>query len=874
MKRFLLIGAGLVLVLVAAAAIVPFLVPNEVYRNQIEKSATNALGREVKLSGEVGLSVFPRISASVGGVTIANPPAFSRENMVEAGQLRAVVRWAPLLSRRVEVAEIIFADADVALERLASGETNWELGAPSEEPAGEDGGGGGGFDAGIDRASLRNAALSYRDAVSGADYALREFNLSASLQALDEPLALQADGIFQDEPFEIDLMLETPEALTAGAPARADLSLDTDLASAGYEGGLTLGDVISLDGGFDLDASDLAGLAALAGVDPGVDLSSIGRVRADGRASGALESLALEFSRLDVDGDLFEAAYAGGLTLAASPVLEGRLTFNTSDLTGLLSGFGIDAPGGGALSGVDFSGDLSGPVDAVNVANARLRHDGAMLDAAFDGAVSMAGKGRVDGQMSASSNRLRELLSAFDVELAPGETLESFSLEAAASGTLQAITLGSLDARLDDIAATGSAGVDLSGARPKATANLTTGVVDLSPFLGEGDTSRNPPPGEGWSDEPLDLAGLNAVDADIQLKADSLIIGDVRLDAADLGATLSGGRLNADIRSARAFGGAWTGRLGLNAAGGVPRMELEATGQPIALSEALGLLAGLDALTGTGDINIDVSASGASLKALVSDLSGEMSANVADGMLRGINIGQLVRSREDIVRALADGSLQLALSPQAETDFTNLVAGLSLSGGVAELKAFRLDNPVLSLEGSGRIDLGARTLDVGIVPRLDTTGQGEGSALQLNGVPIPFRVRGDWLSPGLAPDTQMVQRLLQEDLTNRARDEIRSEIGDDIAGSVLGEILGVPQPARPEAPPSQTEAATPEDGASAAPADGQAAPEEGEARAQPADPEDVIRGAAEDAAREALGDIFGGLGGQDEEGEEDDNGNE
>lgn len=868
MKRFLWIGGIVLFVLLAAFAIVPFLVPNDVYRSQIEKSASQALGREVTLSGDVGLSLLPRISASIEGVTIANPDGFSRENMVEAGQLRAVVRWAPLISRRVEVAELIFADADVALERLESGETNWQLGPPSPSQEDGSGAGGGGFDAGIDRASLRNAALSYRDALTGADYALRDLDLTASMRALDAPLRLEAAGVFQEEAFEIDLRLETPQALMSGQPARAGIDFESGLADAGYDGALTLADAPVLDGDFSLDARDLAGLAALAGTDAGIDLARIGRIRAEGRAEGPVAALQLGFSRLDLTGDLVEAGYEGRMTLSQVPVLDGALDLRTSDLAGLLNAFGVSVPGGSALSELEFSGKLSGPADAVSLAGARLRHESDLLEAGFDGAVSLAGAGAIDGELTASSTRLRELLAAFDVALAPGETLRQFRLDASASGTLEAIDLTGLSAQLDDIRATGRAGLDLRGERAKVSANLSTGHVDLSAFLGEGEGDPPADKAAGWSDEPLDLAGLRAVDADLQLEAERVILGDVTLDKADLGATLDGGRLNADIRSAQAFGGAWTGRMGLDASGGMPRMELDVTGEPISLSQTLSVLAGLDALTGTGDLVIDVSSSGASLKALVSGLSGEMSANVADGMVRGINIGRLVRSRENIVRALADGSLQLALSPEAETDFTNLVAGLSLQDGVAELEDFRLDNPVLTLEGSGRIDLGARTLDVGIVPRLDTSGQGQGSAVQLNGVPIPFRIRGDWLAPKLAPDTQMVQNILREDLTSRARDEIRSNIGGDVAGSVLGEILGVPAPKEAPPPAGETEATAPDGSAEAVPAgDAEPAAEPSES-AEPADPEDIIRGAAENAARDALGDLFGSGDREDENGGE------
>ena len=118
MKRTILILAGIFGLLLVAALTVPFFVPKAVYKAQIEKAATGALNRDVSLTGDVTVSVFPRISASVGGVTVANPEGFSAPNMIEAGELRGSVKWMPLLSRRVEVQELSFVDANVQLEKL------------------------------------------------------------------------------------------------------------------------------------------------------------------------------------------------------------------------------------------------------------------------------------------------------------------------------------------------------------------------------------------------------------------------------------------------------------------------------------------------------------------------------------------------------------------------------------------------------------------------------------------------------------------------------------------------------------------------------------------------------------------------------------
>ncbi|MEP1599393.1 MAG: AsmA family protein, partial [Hyphomonas sp.] len=95
MKRVLLIISGIAILLIIAAVSVPFFIPKSVYKAQIERAATNALQREVTLAGDVNISVFPRISASVQQVTVANPEGFATPNMIEAGELRGSVKWIP-----------------------------------------------------------------------------------------------------------------------------------------------------------------------------------------------------------------------------------------------------------------------------------------------------------------------------------------------------------------------------------------------------------------------------------------------------------------------------------------------------------------------------------------------------------------------------------------------------------------------------------------------------------------------------------------------------------------------------------------------------------------------------------------------------------
>ncbi|MEM7004942.1 MAG: AsmA family protein, partial [Pseudomonadota bacterium] len=217
MRRLIIILPAIVVLLIGALIAIAVLIPKSVYRTQIQTAAEASLGREVNLDGPISLSFFPRIAASVSDVTVANPDGFSRQNIVEAGQLRASVKWGPLLTGSVRVQEMALIEADVELERLEDGRSNWEFGdaetdteVPSPAPEG------GEIDAGFDQIRIVRSNLTYSDAVSETAFSITDFDLAAEASSLSEPLKLNSSGLFDDNAFNIALELSTPNALLSG----------------------------------------------------------------------------------------------------------------------------------------------------------------------------------------------------------------------------------------------------------------------------------------------------------------------------------------------------------------------------------------------------------------------------------------------------------------------------------------------------------------------------------------------------------------------------------------------------------------------------------------------------------------------------------
>nr|WP_321441471.1 AsmA family protein [uncultured Hyphomonas sp.] len=838
MKRILLILAGIFGLLLVAALTVPFFVPKSVYKTQIEKAATGALNRDVVLTGDVSVSVFPRISASVGGVTVANPDGFSAPNMIEAGELRGSVKWMPLLSRRVEVQELSFVDANVQLEKLADGRTNWDFGSGEAEhpaPAGD----GGGVSASIAKASLKNASLTYSDREAGTEYALTDLNLDASMQGVDKPLKARADGIFQDQAFDIDLAVDTPELLQSGQPAKIDATFDSKLAKGKFGGSVTLGDTPALDGTFSLNAPDLAAVADFASLDLPVNLAPLGAGDMSGTVSGPFDALLIRFDGLDLKSDLLDLGFTGSVELKETPVVEGQLQAAASNTGELLKQMGIEVPAEDTLEKVNIAGKVSGPTDALSLTGLDIKHSGALLNASYKGQASLAGDGSLKGTIDASSNELRALLKAADVELPDGDTMKTFSTAGDISGSFKKLSISNLNFALDDIRATGTAGLNLGGAKPLLTGDLDMGELDLSPFLAAEDQEKKPQqPMQGWSKEPLDLAGLNAVDANLKIKTTTLTLGNVVLKDARLDVVLKNGKLKADLPAFNAFGGSWGGKMSLDASAAKPALSLDMTGDSVGVSSLLGTLAGFDKLTGTGSFAVSATSTGTSIDEIMKGLNGELSTKLNDGAIKGLNVAQLVRSKDSLLQAVTSGKLQnldfaSALSPEAQTDFSSFDTVLSVKNGVATVDLMKLLSPVLGIDGTGNINLGGQTLDLRLATSIDKKGQGSGSVVQLNGIPVPIRLSGSWSKPKVTPDLSGVTNQLKQDLTGQLLESITGKSGSSGGANPLADILG-------------TSGSTKSDTSSADDA--------GDTAAEEQSPEDL----AEQAAREAIGGLLFG----------------
>src|SRR5262245_20051120 len=212
MKRVLIIGGIVLAVLAAAVVVIPMLIPMEVCRQQIETEASKALGRQVKVTGKLSVSIFPRIEARAGESTIANPEGFGEAPFASMKELRAAVSLWALIFQKVEIEEFVLVDPNMALVQLEDGRNNWTFDVPQAEapPPGQQQAP---ISASLGDVRIINGQVSYDDRKTKTLHTLAKLNLKADMRAIDKPFSIHADGLADEVPFKIDTKIENPKSM-------------------------------------------------------------------------------------------------------------------------------------------------------------------------------------------------------------------------------------------------------------------------------------------------------------------------------------------------------------------------------------------------------------------------------------------------------------------------------------------------------------------------------------------------------------------------------------------------------------------------------------------------------------------------------------
>ena len=129
---------GLVVIIILALLIAPMFIDVQKYKPQIQKYASEAVGRPVTIGGNLSLSLFPWAGLSFSDLRIGNPPGFQEKDFVSVKSFEARVKLLPLIFKDVQVKRFVVEDPRIVLEKNKTGQANWEgIGKPAGKAAPE-----------------------------------------------------------------------------------------------------------------------------------------------------------------------------------------------------------------------------------------------------------------------------------------------------------------------------------------------------------------------------------------------------------------------------------------------------------------------------------------------------------------------------------------------------------------------------------------------------------------------------------------------------------------------------------------------------------------------------------------------------------------
>jgi AsmA protein len=132
--KFLGVLAGGIMALLGAVLLAVWLLvnPND-YKGKIAAAVKQSTGRELRLSGDIKLSVIPWVALELGPASLGNPPGFSDEPFLSFTHAKVRVRLLPLLRRQVQVARIEVEGLELRLRKNAAGRGNWQSAEPEQQ---------------------------------------------------------------------------------------------------------------------------------------------------------------------------------------------------------------------------------------------------------------------------------------------------------------------------------------------------------------------------------------------------------------------------------------------------------------------------------------------------------------------------------------------------------------------------------------------------------------------------------------------------------------------------------------------------------------------------------------------------------------------
>ena len=227
------------------------------------------------------------------------------------------------------------------------------------------------------------------------------------------------------------------------------------------------------------------------------------------------------------------------------------------------------------------------------------------------------------------------------------------------------------------------------------------------------------------------------------------------------------------------YGGIAKGSFGIARSDAVADVKAQFQFTDVDLQACASELFGVNKLSGRGNLNVSLVASGSSPFGLAQSLDGTATLTGHDGAIAGFNAEQLLKRLER--RPLSGGGNFRSGS----TPYDKLTIAVKFADGIATAEDIRVEGPAARLTLTGTASVPTREYDLkGVASLISAPNAAPGFEL-------PFVVQGPWDDPLIFPDPESLIRrspasapLLDAVKDRKTRDAVRSVLERFTGGGV------------------------------------------------------------------------------------------
>ena len=243
-KILLSILAVIILSIVIAIFTLPFFINPNNFKPEVIAAVKNNTGRDLTLTGDIKISLFPWTGVSTGKMTLSNAIGFQEKTFASLEESAIKINLLPLFLNKIEIDQVIIKGLTLNLEKNSQGINNWDdltrsnvtnvkpLSpiANNNKPEATNNGL---TLLAINGVAIENAVINWKNQRSGKILLIKDININSNKFAYDEPVTVDLSLMAMSpetnwtESIKLRTGLTVNQALTSLALDHSDLQLKT-----------------------------------------------------------------------------------------------------------------------------------------------------------------------------------------------------------------------------------------------------------------------------------------------------------------------------------------------------------------------------------------------------------------------------------------------------------------------------------------------------------------------------------------------------------------------------------------------------------------------------------------------------------------------